>query len=250
MEDVENKSVIEETVSPQTENQETEVKEVPQERESPSREHFRRLENSKKDLERELRMQRELNEKLLTMATQLAPRQEAVVDELDKMSDDELLPKGQVKRLVAKEKEKIIQDAVGEIEKRFEQREQLKFKERLQRQFTDFDEVVNPETMALFEEKHPELAQAIVESKDPYKIGLQTYHYIKSMGMSEKSADSRRAKEVDKKIEQNKKTVPSPASYEKRPMAQAFQMTDTLKKQLYNEMMGFAKLAGSVPELQ
>ena len=37
----------------------------------------------------------------------------------------------------------------------------------LKREFTDFDDVVNPETIAILEETNPRLANAIAASKDP-----------------------------------------------------------------------------------
>ena len=56
------------------------------------------------------------------------------------------------------------------------------FMDRLNRQYSDFSEVVNPETLSILEEKEPELAATIADLKDPYKIGVQSYKYIKAMG--------------------------------------------------------------------
>jgi len=85
---------------------------------------------------------------------------------------------------------------------------------------------------------------AIAESKDPYKIALQSYKYIKATGLAHKVPASRRAKEVDKKIEQNAKTIQTPQAFDKRPMAQAFKQTEAEKSQTYNEMMHYANQAG------
>jgi hypothetical protein len=38
-------------------------------------------------------------------------------------------------------------------------------------------------------------------------------------------------------------------AYDKRPIAQAFKLTDAMKKDLYREMHGYAASANSVPEL-
>ncbi len=210
---------------------------------------FREMRQRQKELERELGMQREMNEKLMKMSLANQPAPAQVIDELDQLSDDEFIPKGKVKQLLQKEKAQFKREAVEEVERVLNQREQAKFLDHLKAKFSDFDDVVNPETMALLEEKDPELAQTIVDLKDPYKIGMQTYKYIKAMNIVSKVSDSKRAKEVDKKLEQNAKTVQSPQAYDKRPMAQAFKMTDTDYKDLYKEMMGFAKQAGSVPEM-
>lgn len=121
--------------------------------------------------------------------------------------------------------------------------------DRLNRQYSDFNEIVNPETLSILEEKEPELAATIAESKDPYKIGVQSYKYIKAMGLTQKATETRREKEIDKAIEKSEKAVTSPMAYDKRPIAQAFKLTDAMKKDLYREMHGYAALASSVPEM-
>lgn len=213
------------------------TKSVEERRESPSREHFKRLENSKKELERELRMQREINERLVQMT---APVQQQPVDELDQISDGEYLAKGQVERLVARKAEKIAQEQVERILK---EKDKSQFMDKLKRQYSDFDQVVNMETLALLEEKDPELAETIAASKDPYSIGFQSYKYIKAMNLLEKAPEARHAREVEKKLEANAKTLQTPQAYDKRPMAQAFSMTESEKKKLYQEMIGYASQA-------
>jgi hypothetical protein len=121
--------------------------------------------------------------------------------------------------------------------------------ERLNRQYSDFSEIVNPETLSLFEEREPELAQMIADMKDPYKIGMHSYKYIKAMGISSKIPESRRQKETEKAIDKAEKTVQSPMAFDKRPIAQAFKMTDAMKKELYREMTGYAAMASGVPEM-
>ncbi len=73
----------------------------------------------------------------------------------------------------------------------------------MRRQYPDFSDVVNPDTLALFEEQEPELAATIADSKDPYKMGIQSYKYIKALGLVSKAPEARHAKEVDKKLEKN-----------------------------------------------
>lgn len=201
-----------------------------------------------RELERELRMQREMNERLVQMMPQQAPKQE--IDEFEGVSDEEFIPVGKVKKLVEKQKSKIVKEAVEEFEKRFQQREQSQFLDKLKRQYSDFDEVVNPETLAILENQKPELASTIADLKDPYKMGVQSYEMIKALNLSAKTPELRRAKEVDKKLEKNAKTVQSPQAFDKRPMAQAFRMTEAEKKQLFQEMHQYAAFASSVPEIQ
>ena len=198
-----------------------------------------------KELERELKMQRDMNEKLLAMAAQATPKAPEV-DEFDQIGDDEYISKGKVNALVHKKAAKIAEDiAQRKVEEAFKQREQLNFIDNLKRKFSDFDDVVNAETLALLENNDPELAQTIADIKDPYKMGIQSYKYIKALGLSDKVPESRRLKEVEKKLEKNAKTIPSPQAFDKRPMAVAFKLTEAEKTELYKEMMGFASQAGS-----
>jgi hypothetical protein len=203
---------------------------------------WRELNRAKEELERKSRMQEEMIERLLKANPQ---PQVVEKDEFDEISDEEFIPKGKVKGLVKKEAEKIAESiAKREYEKLMKQQEQSQFMDKLQRQYSDFNEVVNPETLSLFEEQEPELAQAIADSKDPYKIGVQSYKYIKAMNLTSKVPESRRAKEVDQKIKENEKTVQSPMTYDKRPMAQAFRLTEEEKSKLYLEMTQYAGQAG------
>lgn len=215
--------------------------------ENPQDRNWKAVRERQRELERELRMQREMNERLLQMTSQPAPKQE--VDELEGVSDEEFIPVGKVKKLVEKQKSRIVKEAIDEVEKRFQQREQSQFLDKLKRQYSDFDDVVNPETLALLENTKPELASTIADLKDPYKMGVQSYEMIKALNLSAKTPEVRRAKEVDKKLEKNSKTVQSPQAYDKRPMAQAFRMTEAEKNQLYQEMHQYAAFASSVPEI-
>lgn len=204
---------------------------------------FAAMRRKQRDLERDLQMQKEMNEKLMTLATQAAPVKQEV-DELDAIGDDEFIPKGKVNKLVEKRAARIAEEiAKRETEKFFQQQKQSQFMDRLKSKYSDFDEVVNSETMALLEEQDPELATTIADLKDPYKIGMQCYKYMKAMNLADKAPQARRAKETDKKLEQNAKIVQTPQAFDKRPMAQAFQMTKQDLANIYKEMMGYA--AGS-----
>src|ERR1700677_3635871 len=183
------------------------------------------------------------------MAQRPHAAQESAPDELDNISDEDYLPKGQVKKLLQRERENSRKIAQEETQKILREQERSQFHMRLKSEFSDFDDVVNPETLELFEQKNPALARTIAKNADPYDMGLQTYSYIKSMGLVEKVPESRRGKEVDKKIEQNAKSIQSPMAYEKRPMAQTFQLTEQSKKDLYKEMMGYGQLASGVPNI-
>lgn len=243
MDEVENKISEPAQVAPaETEiRSEQEVRSTAVVEETQSDRDWKEIRARKKELERELKMQREMNERLLKMTEQAAPQPKQEVDELDSIGDDEYIPKGKVKRLVEQSARKYAQQIVQEETQRVQQSQ---FLDRLKRQFSDFDEIVNTETLALLEQNDPELASTIADLADPYKMGLQSYKYIKAAGLSAKVPQARRVKEVDKRIEENAKTVQSPQAYEKRPLAEAYRMTDADKSKLYEEMTGYASQAG------
>lgn len=209
---------------------------------------WRQFRERQKELERDLRKKDEMLENLLKMQANNVHQKPQEVDELDSIGDDDFVPKGKSKRLVQKEMDPL-KKRIDDLEAQLNHHRQNDQINRLRRQYSDFDEVVNPETMALLEQQDPELAETIVELKDPYRIGIQTYKYIKAMNLQAKVPDSRRSKEIDQKLEKNAKTVQSPLANDKRPMAQAFKLTENEKSKLQEEMMHFAAFASSVPEL-
>ena len=210
-----------------------------------------RLKNA--ELERELKQFRDMQMQLMQAQIGNAAPAKQEVDEFDQIGDEEFIPLGKVKRLAEKNTQKVLKNTEElvrqEVQKALQKQHQDQFMDRLSRQYSDFSEIVNPETLSILEEKEPELASTIADLKDPYKIGVQSYKYIKAMGLSQSAKEVRREKEIDKAIDKSQKATPSPMSYDKRPIAQAFKLTDAMKKDLYREMHGYAAYASSVPEL-
>lgn len=205
---------------------------------------WRELNRVKRELEKKAKMQEEWIEKLMQQQQQTQAVQTQEVDDLDSIPDDDYLQKGKGKKLVKKEVEPL-QKRIDELEARLQKQTQANQFDNLKRKYPDFDDVVNPETIAVFEEQEPELAETIIALKDPYKIGMQTYKYIKALNISDQVPKARRSKEIEKRLESNKKTIQSPQAFDKRPMAQAFKLTDSEKSKLYEEMMFYASQAGS-----
>ena len=236
-------------VAPQIETKVSDVDARRKAQEEADERNFKAMRLKNAELEKKLKERDEFFEKM--MQQQLAasaPKTE--VDEFDSIGAEEFIPKGKVEKLVEKKAQKYAEDiAKREIAKHYQTQQDNQFMDRLNRQFSDFSEVVNPETLSLLEENEPELAKSIVDLKDPYKIGMQSYKYIKAMNLSAKVPESRREKEIEKAIEKSEKSIQSPMAYDKRPIAQAFKMTDAMKKELYREMHGYAALASSVPEM-
>jgi len=249
----ENQNSETQEVAPQVENQVHEVKETNQSQEPVTNSHLKAMRLKNAELERELKQLREAQMQMMQaqLANAQPVRQE--VDEFEKIGDEEFIPLGKVKKLAEKSSQKVLKNTEElvrqEVAKALQKRDQDQFLDRLNRQYADFSEVVNPETLSILEEKEPELAATIADLKDPYKIGVQSYKYIKAMGLSKAATESRREKEVDKAIAKQEKAVQSPMAFDKRPIAQAFKLTDAMKKDLYREMHGYAALASSVPEM-
>ncbi len=250
----ENQNSVVQEVAPQVEAAVNEVNGAQQVQEPVTNQHLKAMRLKNAELERELKNLRESQMQILQaqlLANQQPVRQE--VDEFDKIGDEEFIPLGKVRKLAEKNSQRVLKNAEDlikqEVTKALQKRDQDQFMDRLNRKYEDFSEVVNPETLSLLEEKEPELAATIAESKDPYKIGVQSYKYIKAMGLSQKATESRREKQLDKAIEKSEKQVSSPMAFDKRPIAQAFKLTAAMKKDLYREMHGYAALASSVPEM-
>lgn len=253
MTEIQNQNSEVQEVAPQVEGQVNEVKETQQNQEPVTNQHLKAMRLKNDELQRELKQLREAQMQI--MQAQLANAQPVhqEIDEFDKIGDEEFIPLGKVKKLAEKNTQKVLKNTEElvrqEVQKALHKQHQDQFMERLNRQYSDFSEVVNPETLSILEEKEPELAATIADLKDPYKIGVQSYKYIKAMGLSQSATEARREKEIDKAIVKSEKAVTSPMAYDKRPIAQAFKLTDAMKKDLYREMHGYAALASSVPEM-
>lgn len=184
---------------------------------------------------------------LLKKALEFQKQAQAAPEEPEPDADD-YVNYGSVKRVASKTIEPLHKE-IEQLKQQLARQHQRELVANLRAKHPDFDDVVNPETIALFEEKEPELAQAIGEMKDPYKIGIHSYKYIKALNLQAEVPGRRHQKEAEKKLEKNAKSIQSPQALDKRPMAQAFQMTEAEKSNLYKEMQQYASLADSVPPM-
>ena len=240
-------------VAPQVEAQVNEVREAQNNQEPVTNQHLKAMRLKNAELERELKQLRDAQMQLMQAQLANSAPQRQEVDEFDKIGDEEFIPLGKVKKLAERNTQKVLKGTEElvrqEVQKALQKQQDTQFMDRLNRQYSDFSEIVNPETLSILEEKEPELAATIADLKDPYKIGVQSYKYIKAMGLSLSAKEQRREKEIDKAIAKSEKSVTSPMAFDKRPIAQAFKLTDAMKKDLYREMHGYAALASSVPEM-
>jgi hypothetical protein len=191
-----------------------------------------------KELEIALKQKDEILERLLSQQKPSEPP--PIVEEED--PDDDYVPAGKVKG-IARKTVQPLEKKIQDLEARLAKQDEDKLMRNFMKQYPDFDDVVNVETLELLEKKEPELARTIAEMKNPYAMGLQAYKYIKAFGYAEELPNARRVKEVDQKLAKNSKSVQSPQAFDKRPMAQAFKSTAADQKRLYEEMMHYASQA-------
>lgn len=245
MEEVENQDGNQEVVNPETEaTQEPIAQEISRE-ESKERD-WRNLRKAKEDAERrayEFEQRSRMQEEMLKRFATPQQSQEPETDILQELAQEEYVAGDKVAKALRKQQEQFNRQ-LEEIKKVNNSQRQNSLINDLRREYADFDQVVNSETLSLLEETNPRLAQAIAASNDPYHIAVQSYEYIKAKGLNEKLSRANRPTEVDKKIEQNKKTVPSPQVYDKRPMAQAFNPSSEEQKRLREEMYHYANQVG------
>lgn len=204
---------------------------------------WRAMRQRQKELEMEIRRRDELIEKALL--NQQPPQSVPQVEEDLDDPDDEYVPAGRVRK-IANKQVKPLEQKIADLEAKISQQEQHKRLSSLRTNFSDFDDVVNVETLELLEKNEPDLAAAINKNKDPYDMGVQCYKYIKALGLADQLPTARRKKEVDKKLESNAKSVQTPQAYDKRPIAQAMKSTAADKKRLYEEMMYYAGQASGI----
>lgn len=243
MEEVQNNDVeqpvAQEIVNPETDSQQDQAASAQKLTSSQDR-NWRELRKAKEEWEREAKFQREQNEWLRNQMSRPQTQVQPEEDILGEIAKEEYVPGEKVARGLKKIQEGF-DKKLQAIENSYKQNQQNSLIQDLKREYPDFDDVVNPDNLELLENQNPRLAKAIAASNDPYLMAIQSYEYLKSKGLAGKEP---KVTETERKIEQNKKTVQSPMAYEKRPMAQAFQMTDAMKKELFREMNQYAQQTG------
>jgi len=205
---------------------------------------FAELRIQKRELERESKMQKELLHQLMNQRAQSQVVEAPEEDVIELLAKQEYVAGHDVAKALKKLEQKM-NFQVEEVKKSYATQKGKSSFEEAKAEYKDFDQVVTPETLDLIEETNPRLAASLAKSMtdDPYTFAIQSYSYIKANGLY-KSNQSKKMTETEKKIEQNKKTVPSPQVFDKRPMAQAFKPTEEMKKELHQEMLGYARQVG------
>lgn len=180
------------------------------------------------ELERKAKEQEEL------IAQMKAPPKAAPEeDELDKLGDEDIVTKGQAKKLAAKMAEEIAQRIV-------QQRENSTVEERLNIKFQDFNQVVTRENIELLKETEPELAMSLSHNTDPYSQGIAAYKLLKRLGIGEAEVSKEPVREKQKAIANSQKPLSVNAVTKTSAIGNAHMfengLTEELKKTLRQEM--------------
>lgn len=162
-----------------------------------------------------------------------APKAAPEVDELDKLGDEDIVTKGQAKKLAAKMAEEIAQRVI-------QQRENSTVEERLSIKFQDFNQVVTRENIELLKETEPELAMSLSHNTDPYSQGIAAYKLLKRLGIGAEEVSKEPVREKQKAIVNSQKPLSVNAVTKTSAIGNAHMfengLTEELKKSLRQEM--------------
>lgn len=211
-----------------------------QAREEAKERDWRAVRQRQKEMEYQLRQKDEVIERML----RAQPQQPIQKVEDPEIPDDEPIVAGMAKG-IAKKTIQPLERKIQDLELKLARQEQDKQFSSLRSKYSDFDDVVNVETLELLEKQEPELAASIAKL-DQYTMALQSYKYIKALNLVANVPEARRSKEVINKMEKNAKAVQSPQAYDKRPMAQAYKLTQADQTKIYEEMMHYASKASGL----
>jgi len=257
MDEVENQGVLhnesyaqEEIAAPQTESAQDQFS--PQaERQAIPNHAWAAMRRKNEELEKKASVQDELLRQLLKSQITAQPAPKAV-DIIEELKSHEYVPGDKV-AYGFKQLQEEFDRKLQQVESKYASIQDKSTLAEMRSEHRDFDEIVNSESLALLKETDPRRATALEHTSDPYVRWATTYDIIKARGLSDKASSSNRAKEVDKRLEQNKKVIQSPQAYEKRPMAKAFdysRLDDQTKEELRREMYGNAARVGGVPYIE
>lgn len=216
----------EEVITPQEESINQSPEESQSQEISDKELNFRKLRESKEQLERE---NKELKE---WVQGQLKPKEESAPAEEEFCIDDDDLVDGKVaKRLYNELKE------LKKFKASYEQEKVASIPDRLRNKFEDFDQVVTQENVEKLKHSEPELYASITAGSDLYGKGVSAYKTLKALGIVKDDPYK-----ADKQKVENNSSRPVSAQAIKGQGAlsdaNAFAqgLTPELKKQLQQEM--------------
>lgn len=179
LDETENQSV--EVQESQATAQATESQPVYEDRQESVEDHRKRNDveynwaEARREMQELKRQVRERDEILNRFQQHMAPEPE--VDELDSLSDDDILTKSQAKKLATRM-------AREEAERLYKERDASTAGDRIKSRFPDFDEIVTQENVEFLKKQKPELALSLSHNPDPYAQAVAVYDALKMIGVS------------------------------------------------------------------
>lgn len=210
-----------------------ETETVQQEREESAAERKKRNDQEYNWAEARRKMQEldRQNEEMRKQLTQMQQPKSNEEDELDKIADDDIVTKGQVKKLNQKQAKLIAEEAIKAYVA-------STVDERLQAKFSDFADVVTKENIELLRQQEPELAMSLYHNPDPFGQGVAAYKLLKKVGIGEESVANKLDRE--RAIKNSQKPVSVNAVTKSSALGEAHKfengLTKELKGQLWAEM--------------
>lgn len=181
------------------------------------------------------RQNREMAQELNSLKKQKEPP--PAEDELDKMSDDDIMTKAQAKKMAERMAKKVAEDVL-------KQRDASTVDERLSTKLPDFADVVTKENIELLKQNEPELAMSLYHIPDPFQQGVAAYKMLKKLGIGAEVVKSQE-KEKAQKNSQKPLSVNAVTKQSAIGNAHLFEngLTPELKSQLWKEMQEASKRA-------
>lgn len=218
MTEQENLSVTQEVASPETQQSEP-VQATQNDKEY----NFKQLRDKADQQTREIE---ELRNFIQNQTKEAKPKEEEF-----SYSPDDLVTYGHLDKLAEKK-------AMEVVERTLKNRELADLPRRVKSQFSDFDLIVNNETVKEFEKNEPVLAAACASSPNPYEA---TYKMLK---MLRKDTTDAKVTQNEERIDKNMKAPPAASSFGKGNGLQDANAFGALsQKEIYQEMMEFARRA-------
>ncbi len=197
------------------------------------------------EAERKAKIQEEVIKQLMTNhPAQSGQSEEDILGQLER----EEYATGDKMAKAMKQQKQDLERQIADLKKAQQQSYLERQEAEIRSQYADYDDVVNPDSLDMLKETNPRLFTRVANllKVDPMDGAVFAYETIKGAGIGDKMPDVRRSKEVEKKLDQNKKTIQSPTSFDKRPMAQAMNYPETkeARQALWNETLKYASMGG------
>jgi hypothetical protein len=144
--------------------------------------HFAKLRKKTEALEYALQEKDQMLRQQQQMLEQLNSRfQPQERDEFDSLSDEELIDKAKMKRVLEKERQKILGEAEKIARQTYQKIDSENYQRKIYSQYPDYDQVVNETGAEKLREKDPEFFTALSKIGDEYERRELAYKKIKRL---------------------------------------------------------------------